>query len=276
MSYRRDTGLELTRIHHLRWGDARPKVLLLHPIGFEAHTWDRIGPALSQKADVVALDLPGHGESDKPRDADYSLPALADRVLRFLDELGWERAIFVGNSLGGGTSLAVALQAPERVAGMVLIDSVGFRWGLPPLGRLSFMPGIPTVCRVVPNPLMKVGLGFARYGFTGAAADRCERTGKYLRDPDGCAAFFETLRQLYSPGLETLSQRYTEIRRPALVLHGEQDFLVPRANSERIAASISGAAFATIPRCGHFPQEERPDTLLQVVLPFIEQLLRAW
>src|SRR5579864_5577091 len=108
-------SLQAAQINYRTRGDQGPAVVLLHPIGFDLHTWESVIPYLCDGYRLLALDIPGHGQSDKPRGADYSVPVLAARILAFLDEIGWRRAAFVGNSLGGGIALAAALQAPARV-----------------------------------------------------------------------------------------------------------------------------------------------------------------
>src|SRR5688500_11581314 len=108
-------ALGSTRLHYVQWGYSGPRVVLIHAIGFVHHTWEPVVPDLRDGFRLVGVDLPGHGESDKPAAVDYSLPAFGRRLIRFLDELGWEDAVLIGNSLGGGTALAAAVQAPERV-----------------------------------------------------------------------------------------------------------------------------------------------------------------
>src|SRR5947209_18422820 len=90
-------------------------VILLHPIGVASHTWRAVQPALAEQGRTLALDLLGFGASKKPRHGDYSLQAQAERVLEAADERGWDRFALVGNSLGGGVSIAAAVAAPERV-----------------------------------------------------------------------------------------------------------------------------------------------------------------
>ena len=101
-------------------------MVLLHGFASSIYTWKDVLPALARDHDVVALDLPGFGESDQPADLDGALfPAL---VLGLMDRLGLARAALVGNSLGGAIAVAVAAARPERVTALVLIDSAGFNF----------------------------------------------------------------------------------------------------------------------------------------------------
>ena len=269
-------SLENTHLHYQRWGETGPRLLLLHPVGFELHTWDDVAPKLAKGRQVAAVDLPGHGESDKPPTADYGVRSLGRRVIRFLDELGWEDALLIGNSLGGGTALAVALQAPERVRGLALVNSVAFRWGLPPVALFTFFPGIALLGRILPPPLVRFGLELTR-GRRGTVSNyRCGHAGAYLRHAEGGPAFYRTVRQLYGPDLNEMAPHYREIRCPTVVLHGVRDPLLFRPHARRLAASIPGAELRWLPRCGHFPQEECPEELTTELLPFLEQVESRW
>ena len=272
MGTERRNGLDLTRLHSTRWGERGPRVLLLHAIGLSHQSWEGIAPQLGQSAQVVAVDLPGHGESDKPADADYGLRSLGRRVIQFLDELGWDDCILVGNSLGGGTSLSVALQAPERVRGLALFSSVGFRWGLPLVGRLAFLPVAPAICRFAPPPVTQLGLSVARRPMTFASRDQSARVTQYMRDHRGSRAFFATLQQLYGGDLDEMAEQYGRLPQRVMVAHGRQDLLLPYRHSEALARALPVAQLVPIDRCGHFPQEEQPAEVLKLLRQFVSEI----
>jgi len=267
----RQVSVRTARVHYARWGSTGPRVLLLHPIGFDHHTWSGVVPYLENACQLVAPDLPGHGQSDKPAATDYGIASLAGRMLALLDELEWPDALFIGNSLGGGVSLASALQAPERVRGLALCNSVGFRNGLPPVGRLSFLPLVSTVAGYTPGLAMRLGLEFARSGWGTCSPERHQLAGAYMRNREGRAAFFRILRQLYGPDLDRMAARYGEIRCPTVVIHGVHDPLIRLAHAERLAAAIPRAELLPIPRCGHFPQEEAPMVLGPALRSFVDR-----
>jgi len=266
--------LETVRVAWEAHGDHGPPLLLLHSIGLDRRSWEDVVPSLARDFRVVAADLPGHGASDKPPDADYGLWALGRRVGRLLDELGWERAILVGNSLGGGAALSLALQSPGRVRALALLNSVGFPEGLPAVGRLGFLPLVPTATGLAPPPVVRLSLATARRRWRSVTPGRSSRTVAYLRDPEGRGAFFRALRQLYGPDLEAMSLRYGEIRCPTLVVHGERDPLVPARFGRRLADSIPGARLELLPTCGHFPQEECPEEVALLLRRFLAGIER--
>lgn len=265
----RDSLFE-TRVSYERWGSEGPRVLLVHPIGFDRHSWEDVIPRLSTRFQVAALDLPGHGESDKPARANYGLWALGARVERFLDELGWEDAIVVGNSLGGGVALSLTLQAPQRVRGLTLVNSVGFRSGLPLLGRLAFVPLLPLTTAFTPRLALRLGLASPRREWwKSIPAKRFDNTRQYLRSREGRGAFFLALRHLYGPDLDEMAEHYGEIHCPTLVLHGERDPLIRLGHAARLATAIPSARLEILPHCGHFPQEECPEETLQHLRRFL-------
>ena len=113
-----------TRIRFVRVGDGEQAVVLLHGFGGDKDTWLFNLDALAEGRCVYALDLPGHGESDK-RVADGSVPGLATTVAGFLDALGLERVDLVGHSMGAAVAMAVAVAAPGRVRSLALLAPAG-------------------------------------------------------------------------------------------------------------------------------------------------------
>lgn len=109
-------------VHYGIAGQGAPAVVLLHGWGGDTTSWGRQIPALSKSHRVLVVDLPGHGLSDAPK-ADYTLAYLAGGVLAAMDEAGVKRAVVVGHSLGGAVARRLALDHPERVSGIILVDA---------------------------------------------------------------------------------------------------------------------------------------------------------
>ncbi len=102
-------------------------VLLLHGLSQQRHFWDPVVRRLRARP-VAAVDQRGHGDSDTPATADFSIPACADDVPIVMDALGWERAVVVGHSWGAWVTLSAAARHPQRVVAGVLVD--GGLWSL--------------------------------------------------------------------------------------------------------------------------------------------------
>jgi pimeloyl-ACP methyl ester carboxylesterase len=111
------------QVHYLEWGrSSAPPIVCLHGGGQTAYMFEELGASLREQYHVVAPDLPNHGDSDPLPPGVWDRPSLAEAVIPFLDEFGIERAVFVGASLGGLTSLSLGANHPDRLAGLVLID----------------------------------------------------------------------------------------------------------------------------------------------------------
>ncbi len=107
--------------HYRDWDGRGWPTLLLHGLSSTSHIWDLVAPLLTEEARTVALDLRGHGQSEKP-DGDYGFNAIAQDVLGVLHALQFERPVIVGHSWGAYVALWLAAHAPERVGGIVMLD----------------------------------------------------------------------------------------------------------------------------------------------------------
>jgi pimeloyl-ACP methyl ester carboxylesterase len=117
-----------------------PALLMLHGLGCDSSTWTDVMPALAEHYTVIAPDLLGHGESDKP-DADYSLGGYANGMRDLLTVLGIDKVTVVGHSFGGGVAMQFAYQFPDRTERVVLVSTGGLGKEVTPLIRFLTVPG---------------------------------------------------------------------------------------------------------------------------------------
>lgn len=258
------------RIRYVRAGSG-PAVVLLHGIASSIYTWKDVMPALTRERDVVALDLPGFGQSDQPPDLDAArYPAV---ILGLMDRLGLPKAALVGNSMGGAAAVAMAATRPERVSALVLLDSAGFNLapGQRPfiLRLLAAGPIAPVLERLpVRRPLLRMGL---RQVFHDPALVTAERFNEYLV-PLIRPGAMASMRSLLLPRSREASQfpdLLTRVRAPALVIWGREDRWVPVEQADRFLASIPGSRKVVLEGCGHLPQEERPADVLRLLRDFL-------
>lgn len=131
------------KTHYLAVG-AGPPLILIHGLGASVVTWrGNLGP-LSKAFRVYALDLPGHGDSEKP-DIDYAADRMVRFMVSFMEELGLERPAIIGSSVGGALGLMMALDHPELVSKLVLVDSAGLGKEISVYLRLVSIPGLGEV-----------------------------------------------------------------------------------------------------------------------------------
>lgn len=258
------------RVRYLRAGSG-PTVVLLHGFASSVVTWREVLPALARDHDVLALDFPGFGWSDQP--ADLTADALPRVVAGLLDRVGISRASFVGSSLGGAVSLAVASRQPDRVERLVLLDAAGFN--LAPADR----PWMLRVTASFLGPLLG-RLPIRRYLVRRSLRqvfhdDRLvtdERVEEYVAPvlrAGATASMRSVLRSAASGIFADFPRVIAGVRVPTLVVWGRQDAWIPVEHAERFAAAIPGCRVVILEGCGHLPQEERPAETLRLIREFL-------
>lgn len=257
-----------------------PPVLLAHGLGGTKVTWFPILTELASRHRLIVPDLPGHGESEKPR-AEYS-PRFYAHVMRCLmDRLEVDQAAVVGNSLGGRVALEMALRSPNRVTSLALLDPSmpGLRWRY----LLGFGRVVPSELGAFPFLLrerwMQVAIRrlFAhpeRLAPGNYAAGATEFIRIY-RSRAARMAFFSSLAQIMSEKPEAFFGSLRRIKHPALVMFGDQDRLVPLRLGMRLARHLPNARMVVVPEVGHVPQFEAPRETLAELLPFLEGSSRS-
>jgi pimeloyl-ACP methyl ester carboxylesterase len=237
-------------------------VLCVHGLGGTKASFLPTVAALADSYRVVAMDLPGSGESDKPIGAPYDAPWFARSAFALLDALGVERAHLIGNSMGGRVAIEAGLIDPERVDGLVLLSPAlawlrDRRWATviralrPELGLVQLAPKQITeglVRRIIPG---------AQHGWAAAGVDEFLRS--YFT-PRGRAAFYAAARNIYLDephGDEGFWTRLPELAPRTLFVWGRQDNLVPIAFMRHVERVLPQAKHVELD-CGHVPQLEAP------------------
>jgi len=263
------------RVAYLDSGQG-PPVVLVHGLGGSLWQWEYQQGPLSATHRLITLDLLGAGYSDKP-DIDYTPEVMLEFFRSFLDTIGIERASLVGNSMGGGIVIGMALTYPERVDRLVLID------GLPDHVRDRTPNALlrRTIDTRVPVWLIKLGSFFAGRNATStilkeivhdpalltpAVLDRSDRN----RSGGGIIGPVMSLARNLPQWEEGFAKRLAEIRQRTLIIWGEEDRLFPPQAGRDLQATIPGSSLALIPNAGHIPQWEQPQVVNPLLLQFLE------
>jgi pimeloyl-ACP methyl ester carboxylesterase len=253
-------------------------VVLIHGITSNSGTWKRVLPALARQFTVIAPDLAGHGQSDKPK-GDYSLSAHASGIRDLLLTLGHERASIVGHSLGGGIALQFSYQFPERCERLVLVDSGGLGRDVSMLLRAATLPGSEFVLPFLAATRLLdagqlAGRLLGRFGLRARTdIEEMARGHATLSDAEARAAFVQTLRSVVEPGgqrVEASNRLYLAEHIPFLLIWGERDSLIPVAHGYSTHEQVPGSMLEVFPDSGHFPQLDEPERLIEVLIDFIE------
>ncbi|MCB0960506.1 MAG: alpha/beta fold hydrolase [Acidimicrobiales bacterium] len=255
-----------------------PALLLLHGIGDSSASWVPLLRPLAERFTVIAPDLLGHGESDKPR-ADYSVGAFANGMRDLLDVLGIDRATVVGHSLGGGVAAQMAYQHPTRVERLVLVASGGVAREVNPVLRLAATPladlGLPLL-RFGPLKLGAMGLiELLRRSGTdlGRDAEELSQVLDALPDVAARGAFSRTLQSVVDwrgQVVTMLDRSYLTEAMPVLVVWGAHDAVIPVAHAQVAHDAMPGSRLEIFPDAGHFPHHQDPERFLELLLDFVD------
>jgi 2-hydroxymuconate-semialdehyde hydrolase len=246
-----------------------PPVLLLHGFPTSSYLWRREIWLLAQRLRVIAPDLLGYGESEKPDGVDLSEPAHARYVGELLKQLGVASAAVAGHDIGGGIAQLLALDGDVAVEALVLLDTVCFdAW---PIEGVRMLQGAvaeqqtPEFVEGVVRMSLDVGM---RHHDRLSEDDVQAYLEPWLAEP---AAFFRAVGGIEGQGLAGRDQELAELDAPALILWGEDDPFLPVELAERLGDLLPGSTTGLLPGCSHFVTEDAPQT----VGPLIYEYLRS-
>jgi pimeloyl-ACP methyl ester carboxylesterase len=267
--YSHFADIDGVRIHYQEKGTGTPLVLL-HGFTSSTYSWKDVFEPLSQNFRVIAVDLKGFGFSGKP-DGDYSRRAQATLVGHLLDYLKIEKAWLCGNSMGGEIALNFALQNPQRVERLILIDSAG----VTVTGSGSLAPRyllLPVVGRIVTalalpsDKLVRQGLEKSFYDQTKVTNERVAYYYRPLKTRGGQLAAVRARTQANEFPVEPELGR---ISMPTLIIWGAQDALIPLEAGIKMNKLIKESRLVIFDSCGHLPQEEVPARVVDEITKFI-------
>jgi pimeloyl-ACP methyl ester carboxylesterase len=239
-------------------------LLLIHGLGGSSFSWRAVLPKLSKKYRVIAPDLPGHGQSDKPR-GDYSPAAFAAWLRDLLDTLGIPKVTVVGHSLGGGLAMQFAHQHRDYCQRLVLLSSGGLGSEVSLLLRMLSLPGAEFVLPLLASrPRIDADNVAA---FTEPSTVRESLSSRRYRQ-----AFLRTLRTVVDRRGQkvcALDQLHALADLAAQIIFGERDRVIPAAHAYAAHNALPGSRLYVIPDVGHNPQVQCPDAMADLVDSFV-------
>jgi 2-hydroxy-6-oxo-6-(2'-aminophenyl)hexa-2,4-dienoate hydrolase len=255
------------RTHYLEAGQGEP-VVLVHGGGAGADSygnWRTVMPILAEHFHVVAVDMVGFGRTDKPAQAGfvYSQEARNRHLADFLDALALGPATLIGNSMGGATSIGVAVARPELVKRLVLMGSAGLNTklhaDLMPVINYDFTrDGMVRLIRALVNDKFVIDDALVSYRYALATDPDTRRAYVammgWIREQGGLAYDPETLRR---------------VKVPTLIVNGKMDKVVPLENAYTFLSLIDRSWGYIIPDCGHWAMIEHPRDFASATLNFI-------
>lgn len=249
-----------------RIGGSGPLLLLVHGITNSSASWEPVLSPLERDFTVIAPDLLGHGDSDKPR-GDYSLGAHASLLRDLMVALGHERATIAGHSFGGGVAMQIAYQFPERVQRLALIASGGLGRELTPVLRAVALPGAEYVLPLlVAEPLVSgsamIGGLLGKVGLrAGSDITALARGLASLQDIEARRAFVNTARASIDIGgqrIDASDKLYLAAAIPTLIVWGDRDPVIPVEHAYSAHEVMPGSRLRVFEGAGHFPHQDEP------------------
>ena len=260
-------------------GDRRLKpLILIHGLGATKASWLTVVPQLARHHRVIAIDLPGFGASTKPNGS-YTAPWFADSVFRMLDQLGLQRVLVAGNSMGGRVAMEMAMRRPERVDGIACLC---------PAAAFSYRPAVQLVKLLRPELSVLAGRLPRSHVISGlkqlfARPDRLHDTwyeaavDDFLaiwRSPRARIAFSKSLRNIYLDeplGDSGFWSRLSQMQTPALYVYGKHDALITHHFARKMRRTIPHARVKVWNDCGHVPQIEFPARTVKTMMEFFHE-----
>ena len=251
-------------------GGAGAPVLLIHGSGPGVSAWANwrlVMPALAQQARVIAPDMVGFGYTERPQDFVYNMDAWVRQAVGLLDALGIERTDLVGNSFGGGLSLALAIRHPERVRRLVLMGSAGVSFPLTEgLDAVwGYTPSVENMRAIMDYFAFDQGLmsdDLARLRFEASIRPGFQ---------ESFAAMFPAPRQRWIEALASAEADIRALPHQALVIHGREDRVIPLSTSLTLSSWIQRSQLHVYGQCGHWTQIEHAARFARLVGDFLTE-----
>lgn len=215
-------------------GDGHP-IVFIHGGGLESSSWNSQTTFFSKRYRVIAYDIRGHGRSQVP-ESSYSIDDCVEDLNQLLDHLAVRRTYLAGFSMGGNIALSFTLSHPDKVEALIL---TGTNSG--PMIETSIRKGKEFVARMMRLKGTEASMKYM-----------------YAHEANVCRP--------------DLTNRLSEIRRPVLIIVGDQDMETPCYMSEEIHKSIEGSQMVILPNCGHKCDEEQSDTFNSIMNAFLQRV----
>jgi 2-hydroxymuconate-semialdehyde hydrolase len=244
-------------------------VLLVHGITTHSFIWKTIVPLLKSKYRVIGVDLIGCGASSKQLDQPFSIKNHAHILKQFMDKLGIEKVHFVGHDVGGGIGQIFAVNYPEMLYDLTLINSVGY----------DFWPVQPIIAMRTPIirqlAMATLDLGAMRMIIRRGIFHKDRLTSELIdefwtpmRDKQGRKAFLHFAASLDKHHLLEITDSLHKLDLPVLIIRGEADIYLSGGIADKLAQNLLSCKLVKIPTGGHFIQVDEPGWISSEMIEF--------
>ena len=264
------TYIDGHKIAFLEQGSGSP-VILLHGIPTNSLMWRNIIPQLAKTHRVIAPDLLNYGRSAKPELADVSINAQSDIIVKLMNALGARQADIIGHDIGGGIAQLIAVNHPEKVRKLVLIDSICFdSWPIPEFEPLQ-EPGAESEMSL--EDFVEMMQGFMPKGVEDKSVMTDELIETYLEPwstEDGKRAFFRNLRRLNKEYTQAIADELSTLPHQTFILWGDKDPFQKPEYAPKLADAIPNTELVWINDVGHWLIDEKPTEIGEHITQFLD------
>jgi len=259
------------QINYFREGQGEA-VLLVHGITTYSFIWADIFHILNTDFDVIAIDLPGCGASDKSVEVDYSIKHQAELLKEFIDILNIQKVHFVGHDVGGGIAQIFTVRYPESVITSTFINSVAYDF-------FFFLPIIAIRTPIIRQLAMAtLDLGMFKLIVQRGVFHKERITPELMnyffwpmRSKAGRKAFLHFAACLDNNNLIEICMQLKGIETPVLIIRGDCDVYLGSNISQKLHSEISASKLVIIPEAGHFVQLDEPEKLAEIFNQFLKE-----
>ena len=254
-------------IHYLEGGQGET-ILLLHGFSANKDNWPRLAGLLTENYHVVAVDLPGFGESSKIETDSYNIASQAKRVNRIVETLGLKKFHIGGNSMGGAISGKYTVDYPEKVLSLALLNTAGIHSAEKSEFRKLLAKGDNPLLVKTPEDFKRT----MRFVFVepppipGRIINHLTKQSIMNRDFNE-KIFGQIVKENYS-----LEDDLSRIKAKTIVVWGDKDRVIHVSCTDVIKKSLPGSTIVVLKNCGHLPMIERPEETARYYLEFLDKV----
>jgi len=261
------------KIHYLIAGNGEP-ILFIHGFPTSSFLWRNIMSELSGQYQVIAIDLPGYGKSDKRIEDSFSFRYYNSILTGLLDNLNIEQITLGVHDLGGPIGLSWMVQNMDRVNRLILFNTLvypKFSWAVKLFGVVSIVPGIRNLL-TSPNGI-KRALHIGVFQKDKLSEDIINTYQSPFVDKNSRKVLLKTVQRLSLKGFAEIESKLPLFKGPVQIIYGEHDKILPKVSEtmKKVKEDLPQSKVVSLPNCGHFLQEDLPKEVSDYVLEFMSQ-----
>lgn len=257
------------RLAYHRGGQGEP-MLLIHGIITYSFIWRNLMPSLEEQNDVIAIDLLGCGQSDKPVGVDYSISAQADLIKKFMQKLGIDRFYCITHDIGGGIGQILATRYPESVKKLFMINTIAYDfWPVQPILAMRIPIIRQLAMAAMEFGIFRVLVARGMYHKDRVTDDLMELYWEPMKTREGRQGFLQLAKCLDNRQLMDIADDLRKLKIPVMIVRGDADPYLGPELAEKLHKEIPGSRLQHIETGGHFIMEDEPEQLVGLIKDFI-------